>query len=493
MGGPFGSMQPTIELRASLDSVFDAVTADDAFVASAAVALADRDRPIDALPVLERWAERTIGGPSSSRRYRWSLGPYIAPPLEDALAWRPREAERINRDPIAFVRRLWTPIILADTFEWLARIEAGHGPAAALAGELIAEAEPRFADELAGWVAGHDVWAETFALWVLTRRPRVVALERDLVFAIAARQASRAAASGGVVLGRHFPFHEMPLPSASAHLGVAIAALGVRTDLLGPLVTFLLETRRLDGGWGDPGSPTDLLTTLAAADLLAGLEPSLDPGSVVELLPTLPPAARGWTIIGPEAPFVAAEVSAYLDRARLPFAQRFRWPQVAPWAIDPHVGIARFDAYLELARVVAALPGLGAEPVDVAFIDIAGLGAWNNAYGMEAGDGLLMWVARQLRTIPLARPYRDGGDEFLVVGAPGRSGLAADVAALFEAWPASWAEAFGDVPVVPPRGVVGGYAGRDLVDARGRLSRALGELKHRTPKPGPTGVLEVLE
>ena len=217
----------------------------------------------------------------------------IAPPIAEALAWRPRETERIERDPIGFVRRLWTPIILADTFEWLARLAAGGGPVASHAGDLIAEAEPRFADELAGWITGHDVWAETFALWVLTRRPRVVAIERDLVFAIAARYASRAASDGGVVRGRHFPFHEMPLPSASAHLGAAIAALGVRTELIGPLVSYLLEARRPDGGWGDPEAPTDLLTTLAAADLLAGLEPSFDPSSVVELMCTLPPARTG--------------------------------------------------------------------------------------------------------------------------------------------------------------------------------------------------------
>ena len=417
----------------------------------------------------------------------------IARPIAEALAWRPREAERIERDPIGFVRRLWTPISLADTFEWLARIAAGRGRAAVLADDMIAEAEPRLADELAGWITGHDVWAETFALWVLTRRPRVIALERDLVFAIAARYASRAASDGGVVRGRHFPFHEIPLPSASAHLGAAVAALGVRTELLGPLVGYLLEARRPDGGWGDPEAPTDLLTTLAAADLLAGLEPSFEPSSVIELMCALPPARRGWAIIGPEAPFVAAGVGTYLDRAQQPFAERFHWPQVAPWAIDPHVGIARFDAYLDLARLVATLPGLGAEPVEVAFIDIAGLGEWNNAYGMDAGDELLRWVASRLRTIPLARPYRDGGDEFLVVGAPGRPGLAADVAALFEGWPAAWASAFGDAPVVPPRGVAGRCTGRELVDARGRLSRALGELKHGTPTPGSTGVLRVLE
>ncbi len=44
-----------------------------------------------------------------------------------------------------------------------------------------------------------------------------------------------------------------------------------------------------------------------------------------------------------------------------------------------------------------------------------------------------------------------------------------------------------------PRGVAGRFVGRDLKEARGRLSRALGELKHRTATPGPTGVLEVLE
>jgi len=492
MGGQYESMLPTVDLRASLDAVVLSGRQDEAFLASAALRRADLGHPIDPLPVLEYWADRTPGGPTSSRRYRWSLGPLQAPRLDHLADWRPGEMERIERDPLRFARRLWTPMILIDTFEWLCRVAASDGPAATLAGQLVAEAEPRLADELAGWVTGHDPWAETFGLWILARRPRVMALERDLVFAIAARYASRAATQGGVVLGRSYPFHEIGLPSATAHLGAAIAALGVRTELLGAQVGYLLEARRPDGGWGDPDQPTDLLTTLAAADLVAGLEPSFDPGSILGLLETLPPARRGWAVVGPEAPFVAAEVGAYVDRVGRPFPERFRWPQVAPWAIDPHVGIARFDAYLDLGRLFASLPGLGAEPVEVAFVDIAGLGAWNNAHGMDAGDELLRWVAGRLRTVPLSRPYRDGGDEFLLVGAPGRGGLAADVASLFEDWPIAWARTFGDAPVAPPRGVVGTWAGRDVVEARGRLSRALGELKHRVPTPGPCGVLEVL-
>ena len=75
MGRPYGSMLPTIALRSSLVRCCATRNLDDPFVASAAIALADRGQPIDPLPLIEGWAARAIGGPTSSRRYRWSLGP----------------------------------------------------------------------------------------------------------------------------------------------------------------------------------------------------------------------------------------------------------------------------------------------------------------------------------------------------------------------------------------------------------------------------------
>lgn len=64
--------------------------------------------------------------------------------------------------------------------------------------------------------------------------------------------------------------------------------------------------------------------------------------------------------------------------------------------------------------------------------------------------------AGELRTIDQARAVRDGGDEFLVIGAPGRTGLARDLTAFLPAWQATFRAGFGVPAGVVPRIVVGG-------------------------------------
>jgi diguanylate cyclase (GGDEF)-like protein len=71
----------------------------------------------------------------------------------------------------------------------------------------------------------------------------------------------------------------------------------------------------------------------------------------------------------------------------------------------------------------AAVSELAASRVDVAFLDLAGFRAFNNAHGQDAGDAVLAELAAALREIPSAAVVRDGGDEFLVVGAPTRDRL----------------------------------------------------------------------
>jgi len=106
-----------------------------------------------------------------------------------------------------------------------------------------------------------------------------------------------------------------------------------------------------------------------------------------------------------------------------------------------------------LARVAAELEDLGEAHVEVAFIDLVGFGDWNKTYGQESGDQVLAVLAEALRAIPDSLVVRDGGDEFLVIGAPtGRGVLAGRMEAFVRGWPDRFRGAFGaDVAVVPPR------------------------------------------
>ena len=74
---------------------------------------------------------------------------------------------------------------------------------------------------------------------------------------------------------------------------------------------------------------------------------------------------------------------------------------------------------------------------------------------------------------------RDGGDEFLVVGAPTRGPLYQDLVDLRESWPEMFRKRFGgDVPLVRFRSLVGYVTGNRLRLARENLGRRIGELKN---------------
>ena len=103
---------------------------------------------------------------------------------------------------------------------------------------------------------------------------------------------------------------------------------------------------------------------------------------------------------------------------------------------------------------------------------------------------MLAEVARALETVAFVRAIRDGGDEFIVVGAPGRADLDRDLDVFRAAWPARFAAAFGrDVPPVAPRILVTDAPGRALRAARERLGRSMGTVKNAAKNPPPEGVL----
>jgi GGDEF domain-containing protein len=162
---------------------------------------------------------------------------------------------------------------------------------------------------------------------------------------------------------------------------------------------------------------------------------------------------------------------------------------MADWVIDQKTRVPRYEAYLVNARLFGQIPGLSAAPIEIAFLDMAGFGDWNTGHGQAAGDELLALLTAQLRTLPESRTIRDGGDEFLVVGAPEADGLEDSLRALFARWAVVSREWHPDLPVVPLRAAVTSTRADDLLEARVRLGRWIGDVKHDEPDPPPEGVV----
>jgi hypothetical protein len=460
-------------------------------------------RDADHAALLDHLERAPMGG-RGTRRFRWQLpvGRWIAP--EQLRGWRPAEAEAAERNPGEHAARLWLAPILVEHLAWLGELAARTDPAdggdavlAARARAILDEAVPVVEDVVAASVAGGDVWADTFLLWSFARSPRALTPLRGLVLALASRYAARASRTGGVAHGRTFPYFNQSMASATAYLATAATTLGEGVDLVDRQLAFLAAERRADGGWGDLRQPSDLLTTLAAARLLGSLDPSFDPRSVVEPLHEIVGRAGGRpAAIGPEWPWLAVELVDYLGWADRDFIERFRWPNVAPAQVDPRVTLPRYEGYLGLGDLFGAVDALRQEPVEVTFIDLANFGHWNTAHGQDAGDVLLALLCRQLRTLPRSRAFRDGGDEFIVVGGPRATGLEQDLCSLFARWPSIARDAFPDltdtseVPVVVPlRAVISTERACDLRDTRRRQGVWVGALKHDYPSPPATGVI----
>jgi GGDEF domain-containing protein len=120
---------------------------------------------------------------------------------------------------------------------------------------------------------------------------------------------------------------------------------------------------------------------------------------------------------------------------------------------------------------------------------MADFGNWNTAHGQAAGDELLAWLTTLLRTLPESRTIRDGGDEFLVVGAPLATGLEDRLRRLFGRWAEASKTIGPDLPVVPLRAAVTTTRADSLRDARDSLGRWIGILKADFPDPPLDGVV----
>jgi GGDEF domain-containing protein len=482
--------------RTALQGLLDRLDLDDGLVASVLLGAGDQLQGPAATAILADLRRRMGAQSPSAGPYPWHRDPgeshaYARRGRHPRISWRPGESQLMGEDLTAYLERLRDPIAIVDTLELLARLEATGGPAVAdTAGHIRREAMPAIETEMAWWILGSDPWRDTFGLWLATDRPFAMPQVHSLLVATATRYATMATRVAGVVCGNTAPFDGVPLVSASAHLALGLWTLGLYPSLVPGIVDFVAGKRHENGSWADPGQPPDVLTTLAAAEVMSRLDPGFDPAPTATYLSRLQEPAGWWRALDPEVPWLTSAVLAWLERADRPYHERFAWPAVQKWDRDRKTRIPTYTYFSDMARVLGAVPGLREATMPILFCDLAGFKEFNNVAGQQRGDEVLRAFAGALGDISWARAIRDGGDEFVVIGAPGRPGFVDDVDAFRRAWPGTFSRAFGaDVPHVAPRLLVSAATGGTLDAVRERLGRLVGEVKQAHPEPGPEGVL----
>jgi GGDEF domain-containing protein len=441
-------------------------------------------------PLIEYWAARAPGSPRGHMRYRWDLShrrgvapPSYAGPATAWRAWRPNEQSRVDKDPFLFEERLATPILLVENCSVL--LECGAND---LAQELLREAVPTFRRDFAEHVQALEPWLDTFALARLVEGDAGRRFAYPVAVAIAACYAALERSEDGAVVGIRFPFHEKPLVSATAYLATGLLGLGMELELAARLASYVSRARRSDGTWGDQSDAGDVVATLAATEILQRVDPSFDAMPTLRTLADMRDETGLWHALGPEALWISARILQLFATARRPFHERFQWPHLSDHMKDRKTALPAFAFFSELTELFGAFAGLSSAPLDVAFIDLIGFRAFNNRFGQASGDEVLRAFAEELQRISSVAVIRDGGDEFLVIGAPTRANLGQDLDAFRKLWPARFRHRFGDdVPAVAPRIVVGHTTGKRLAPARETAGRAITELKDAA-NVGPEGI-----
>lgn len=484
------------QITSSVSSAYRALTsvallADPLFPMTLDVARSAGGLPTDPLPVLREWTKRARSS-GGRTRYRWTIStwpPLGAPPhllpRESWSPWRPRDLESIAEDRARFEERLITPLVIAEAVEWLSELAAIDGEAGELARGFLSESRATLRRDAAAYAQEMHAWGDTWALWCFARRPHTLRLLHPFALAIAEAYADTTIVAGRqAVHETRFPLAGVPLVSASAQIAGGCLALGVHPKLTGALTAWVESQHGADGGFGDSDGPSDVLTTLVAADLLAGLDPRWDLAPSVAYLVSRQDDRGWWRAYGPESAWLTLEVCRFLERAGLPFAERFRWPEVATASRDRRTGLPRYDYYADLARLCEEVPGLGQATIEVAFLDLAGFRSFNNRHGMAMGDAVLREFGQALAATPGLMAIRDGGDEFLALGAPGGGSLATILDRFRNEWPARLRGSFGDDARVTPRILVARTNGAELVETRDDLGRRIADLKAADPADG---------
>lgn len=462
--------------------------------------LPPRFQAVKAAEVLGMWRLRQIDRDADDDP--WPLGQDAAPnsaiyDTEDGIGahWRPAERDLLDLDPTAYTRRLMVPITVSVNTDVLA--QAALAPNLALArtaDELLSEVRASIEASLADTIRAEDPWRDTFLLWLLVDRPAALEELHPLVFAAAARYGTLASRMAGIVYGTKPPFDRAPLVSATAHLGKALWKLDYRPTLLPGIVSFVRQRRHDDGGFGDGDQPSDVLTTLAAADLLSALDPEWDPRPTAEWFAGMQEPRGWWRAFDPETPWLTAAVHEWLRRSMLPFERRFGWPEYQKLDRDRKTGVPGYAAFDRLVRVLAELEGFRNGPIEMAFLDLAHFKAFNEERGQDRGDDVLRFFAQALAGMPASLTIRDGGDEFIVVGAPSSVSLRQGLEEFRTTWPERFARGFGtDVVPVAPRIIVADTTGERVSDIREELGRLITHVKGAFPAVGPSGILVEIE
>jgi GGDEF domain-containing protein len=300
-----------------------------------------------------------------------------------------------------------------------------------------------------------------------------------IAVAVAESFASRARHEAGVVLGTRFPFHEKPLVSATAQLALALLALGSHVEVVAGAAGFVAGTRQRDGSFGDAGAESDVMTTWVAAELLSVTDPGFELAPTLEWLAARQQSSGFFRALGPEQPWLTLQVVELLRSAQRSFAERFRFPHVQTVNLDRKTQLPFFAYFVELGELFGTLPGTREVELEVGFLDLIGFREFNNRYGQALGDEVLAEFAAALSESSTLRAIRDGGDEFLLVGAPTHRGVFEQIARIQQAWPARFRARFGaDAPAVLSRALVATCSGSGLLACREALGRGIGALKH---------------
>jgi GGDEF domain-containing protein len=430
--------------------------------------------------------------------YPWPLSidrdgprpPYIGPNAT-WRTWRPAEEPIRAADPDRFVARLIEPLVITEAAEFLETLIVANGSAREAAQELLVLALPAIRRSLAADAAHRHAWADTFALWAVTRRPRLLRRIHPFALAIADSYAASALIDEGIGRGSEPPFRDRALASVSAQLAGGLISLGLRPKLVASLIGFVKRAEDALGGWGDGGGPVDVLTTLVAAELLCQTDPEFDPRRTMAALAGLQDSDGWWRAVGPDAVWTTRTVAELLVKLELPFADRWQWPQLAIEHRDRRSGLAWGTWLADLGRLMSEVPGLSRAPIEIAFIDLAGFGAWNTRFGQPLGDRVLRSFAQTLAEVRGTVATRDGGDEFVVLGAPTATGLEAKLKDACAAWQVRFRAEYGaELVPVRPRILVTSTRCGALIAARDALGFAIGTLKARWPDPPDVGVIE---
>jgi GGDEF domain-containing protein len=495
MKEPFGPDSRDAD-RFILDPVYD-VTPTAPYAATIARLRATLGSIESAKALLAKWESIDLGEPGSSRPFPWwptffhlDPPPY-APNPKSWPPWRADDA-RLDLQPHRFEERFLSPIVHAECAESLLEWQgAGEDQLRVPARSLWQKLEPRLGYEFSGHVPAGNPWLDSLALWCLVNRPGLLGAMQPLAFAIATRLAAFARRHEGRVTGRGFPFNGKYLVSATAQLATSLLVIGQDLDLAAQLVGAVSAARTADGSWADQDNPPDILTTLVAADLMLHVDPVFDPAPTRAFFLSKRNARGTWTAFGPEEPWVTWEILQWEKRSRLPFPERFRWPQVSLPNLDRKLSIPNYAWYEQVADLFSSIPPLSGQSTTLAFVDLAGFGKFNNRFGQETGDAVLRKFSAHLAaSIPGGRPCRDGGDEFLVIGTPASSRLPDDLDGMRASWPGVFHKAFGaDVPSVAPRIVVVPCRCGELRAARRCLGRSIAALKEAHPTPPEQGVV----